>query len=399
MLPRFLLAATISVVFCLPCVGQEIPFGAIVESPFAAELDSIGELIELKVDDGQLGLFRRWDLKIDRENVDETAESLLEAEIQRQLNRGMPEKHARRMAEMKAEGGLFGGMETEKSAAYAASNFMRRLHSNLGGGGTSSGGGGGSKRWQFRGRDYTMAMRIEGEYMQMKLSDDSLSGFEFQLVESPQDGVFLFRYSTFDTIVNFVQRKEKACLSYATAEEAKVLCGANYDELLKNHSGPMNAYLIRLWEELGISDPVSLSTPEVVTASTEILRSIQEDEMMVFGLMESLGSDSLSTREKAASELRTGFYKWKYWVDSSAEKFEYDKISQEHLSKIRKGSPSTKAQDYANSLDLADAKTLVRVLELANDEQRPFVVQQLRSVTGQKLTDLADWREHLSIEN
>ena len=91
MLPRFLLAATISVVFCLPCVGQEIPFGAIVESPFAAELDSIGELIELKVDDGQLGLFRRWDLKIDRENVDETAESLLEAEIQRQLNRGMPE--------------------------------------------------------------------------------------------------------------------------------------------------------------------------------------------------------------------------------------------------------------------------------------------------------------------
>lgn len=158
-------------------------------------------------------------------------------------------------------------------------------------------------------------------------------------------------------------------------------------------------YLIELWKELGISDPVSLSTPEVVTSSTEILRSIQEDEMMVFGLMESLGSDSLSTREKAASELRTGFYKWKYWVDSSAGKFEYDKISQEHLNKIRKGSPSTKAQDYANSLDLADAKTLVRVLELANDEQRPFVVQQLRSVTGQKLTDLADWREHLSIEN
>ena len=178
--PRFLLAATISLAFCLPCVGQEIPFGAIVESPFAAELDSIGELIELKVDDGQLGLFRRWDLKINRENVDETAESLLEAEIQRQLNRGMPEKHARRMAEMKAEGGLFGGMETEKSAAYAASNFMSRLHSNL---------------------------------------------------------------------------------------------------------------------------------------------------------------------------------------------------------------------------DFADPKTLVRVLELANDEQRPFVVQQLRSVTGEKLTDLADWREHLSIEN
>jgi len=228
MLFRFFLAATISLAFCLPCVGQEIPFGAIVESAFAAELDSIGELIELQVDDGQIGLFRRWNLKIDRENVNETAESRLEAEIQRQVNRGMPEKHARRIAEMKAEEraerDAFGGMETEKNAAYAASKFMSRLHSNLGGGGTSSGGGGGSKRWQFRGGDYTMAMRIEGEYMQMKLSDDSLSGFEFQLVESPQDGVFLFRYSTFDTIVNFVQRKEKACLSYATGEEAKVLC-------------------------------------------------------------------------------------------------------------------------------------------------------------------------------
>ena len=121
--------------------------------------------------------------------------------------------------------------------------------------------------------------------------------------------------------------------------------------------------------------------------------------MMVFGLMESLGSDSLSTRDEAASKLRTGFYKWRYWIDSSEDRFEYDKISKEHLNKVRKGSPGTKAQDYANSLDFSDAKTLVRVLELAIDEQRPFVVQQLRSVTGEKLTDLADWREHLSIEN
>jgi len=100
-------------------------------------------------------------------------------------------------------------------------------------------------------------------------------------------------------------------------------------------------------------------------------------------------------------------------VDNTADKFEYDKISKEHLDKARKGSPGTSAQDFARSLDLTDAKTLVGVLELANDEQKQIVVQQLelandeqkqivvqqlRSVTGEELTSLADWKEHLSIE-
>ena len=136
----------------------------------------------------------------------------------------------------------------------------------------------------------------------------------------------------------------------------------------------------------------------MVTAAIEILQSIQDDEMKVCGLMESLGSDSLATRKEAASELRTGFYKWKYWGEITADKFEYDKISQEHLNTARKGSPGTRAQDYARSLDFTDVKTLVGVLELANDEQRPIVEQQLQSVTGEKLTSLADWKEHLSIE-
>jgi len=366
MLPRFLLAAAVAVVLCTQSIGQEIPFAAIVDSAFGEQQEAIGELIELQVKDGDLSLFRRWTLKIDRETVNETPESRLEAAIQRDVDRGVPEDFARRRAERKAEQDRLHGAKEKRGASY----FMKRIHSNLGGGGTSSSGMNGTRTLSFRGRDYTMTMRIDGEYLQMKLAENNVDGFEIQVVESPEDGLFLFRYNSFDTIVNFVQRKGMAKLSYCAGDEAKVLSGTNYEELLKSHSDPMNAYLIGLWKELGISEPVSLRKPEAMTAAIEILQSIQEDEMKVFGLMESLGSDSLTARKEAASELRTGFYKWKHWVDNTADKFEYDKISQEHLDKARKGSPGTSAQDYARSLDLTDAKTLVGILELANDEQR-----------------------------
>jgi len=69
-------------------------------------------------------------------------------------------------------------------------------------------------------------------------------------------------------------------------------------------------------------------------------------------------------------------------------KFEYDKISKEHLKKNIKGSPGTPSQDYANSLDLNNPKTLLQILEFAGEEQRSTVVEQLQAVTVRRLKSL-----------
>ena len=395
MLTRFLLSATVVLSLGFQAWSQEEPFNAVFKSAYSAEKDAVGALIELQTKDGQLGLSRRWGLQIDRENAndDQTDESRLEAAIQRHIDLGRPEEFARMMAERelgRAGAGMFGGQNP------AVCMFMSRLHQNLGGGGSGSSSSGAKLTRRFRGDRYSMSMGIDGQQIKMKLFDDGENGFEVQVVESPESEIFLFRFNSLDMVVNYVQRDGEAKLSYIVGDEADVLKGSSYEEILANHPGPMNNYLLALWDELGIVEPISLSNPEAMKAAVAVLDSIQNDEDEVLELMEALDSDSLSAREGAAAELSKSFFKWKYWIEKSKSKFEYDKISKDHLKKVVKGSPGTPAQDYANSLDLTGPKTLLRILELANEEQRPIVVGQLQSVTGEEFREVSAWREFIS---
>ena len=241
-----------------------------------------------------------------------------------------------------------------------------------------------------------MALVIDDNDLRMKLFDDGKDQFQIQISESTEDGLFVFQFVSLESIVKFVQRDGEAKFSYVVGDEANVLTGVNYGEILENHPGPVNSYLLALWDELGIAEPISLSTPEAMKAAIAILDSIQNDEVQVLQLMEELTSDSLGDRKAAVSTLSKNFYKWKYWIEKSKEKFEYDEISKGHLNKILKGSPGTIAQDFANSLDLSNPKTLLQILESASDEQQTVVVKQLQGITGEKFEEVSDWREHLS---
>lgn len=388
---KFLLAVSVVASFTHSLHGQDEPFSALYDSKFVEQKKSIGQLIEMQIMDNELQLSRRWQVLLDREEVDETPESKLEAAIEKRVEQGWPEKRAREIVarEMK-HAHEFGG---EQNPVVA---FMTKMHEALGGGGHSKSGGGERSRCRFRGHGQSMGALVEDGYVELDLTEEGLDGFDIKVVDSPEESVFLFRFSSLDEIVNLRQRKGEIKFSYIVGDEANVLTASSFNELLEKHPKPVNDYLIALWEELGVVAPLSLSNPEAMTAAITILDSIHDDEMQVFGLLEALGADSLSGREVAADELKSGLYKWRYWVDKLKGDFEYDKISQEYLSKVLKYAPATPAQDYASSLDFADVITLVQVLESANDEQKATVQEQLKLVTGEQREDVAAWKEYLS---
>jgi len=399
MLYRFLLAATIAIFVAGQSSGQEDPVAAIFDSEYVKHKDAIAALIELQTDaDGNLGFARRWELQMDRENANETEESRLEAAVQRHIDAGKPERFARMMAERELGGRRMGGggFGMFGEANPAVCQYMGRLHTQLGGGGMSSSGSGRQMRTSYRGDRYSMSLNVEGRNLQMKLFDDGDNQFDIHISESPSKGLFVFRFNSFDTVVQFVQRDGEARFSYIAGEEANVVTGTSYADIVERHPGPMYTYLHALWDQVGILEPMTFAEPEALKASIAVLDSMQNDESEVLELMETLNSDSLGDRKEAAATLTAGFYKWKYWIKKSKGEFQFDKISKDHLKKILKSSPGTRAQDYASSLDFTKPKTLLRVLEAADEEQKAIVVGQLQSVTGEQFSDVSDWQEYVA---
>lgn len=341
----------------------------IQESNFAKITSPLSNLIQMAIVDGQIELVKNWELQLRRQNTDKTNEELAEQEIQKQIDRGIPEEIARRMAERGNRMGM------EKSGIGLA---FQEIHQVFGPGSRGSGGNANNRQWRFSNAQMSGELKKSTERISLRLTDEN-AGIQLEIMEVDQDRL-TFRLTHNDGILDFNQKNGRVRLAIIQGETASVAVAENYDELLEKHADDLNEKLFPIWDSLGLQKPLSFSSPVVAAAAIEKLESIERDAMEVVVHLEALSGDSLKARDEAEAALRQSYYKWAELIETHREEIKFDERAAKRLEKIEQASPATPYQDYVNSQDFNDPNTLIQLLKHVPEDKRAFLKEKIESL-------------------
>ncbi len=335
--------------------------------------DSMDGLIKLVVVDGRLCMLKNWRKDDARARTGEDQEDRLDDETLKLIERGIPEKHARKLAERRVQMGIM-----PPSAKRLEKVFSEIAGRTAGSSSNSSGEDNWERRFRAGGLD-ARARRI-GE--QMRFEFNTQGGIELSFLDDEDD--FKIRLFTDSGVFYIHQNVERTQFVLIRGEDAKVFVADDYYQLREKHSEIIESELLPVLKEIGISEPMTLDGEDSLEVALDILEAHQDDWMKVQGLLDGLQSDSISGREAAYQKLLNGYYKWYGLIDELKSELKLDESAEAKLNKVLTAAPGTTVQDYVMELDLLnDKKELLRLLKVVPENESAPVISQLKELTGE----------------
>jgi hypothetical protein len=161
-----------------------------------------------------------------------------------------------------------------------------------------------------------------------------------------------------------------------------------------------NKILFPLFQHLGIQMPMDEMAPHVFKFALVRLEQIQNiDEEEVQQLINDLDSDSYKIRKTASEKLAEGFVRWSAQIEKYLKDESLTLEVKSRLNEIASERGKSEMDKLlADQKLLESPKFLIKTFDVANDEQKNLVADQLEKVTGQNHgTDLDAWKNWLSI--
>ncbi len=146
--------------------------------------------------------------------------------------------------------------------------------------------------------------------------------------------------------------------------------------------------------------PMDEMAPHVFKFALVRLEQIQNiDEEEVQQLINDLDSDSYKIRKTASEKLAEGFVRWSAQIEKYLKDESLTLEVKSRLNEIASERGKSEMDKLlADQKLLESPKFLIKTFDVANDEQKNLVADQLEKVTGQNHgTDLDAWKNWLSI--
>ena len=159
-----------------------------------------------------------------------------------------------------------------------------------------------------------------------------------------------------------------------------------------------NKVLFPLLQQLGIRMPMDKTDPHVLKSALTRLEMQSSDEEEVQQLIKDLGSGSYETRKTASEKLTEGFDRWSAQIEKSLQDESLTFETKARLKGIASENPKSETDILLTDQKLLESpEFLISLFDVATDDQKTFVAEQLKKVTGQNLgTDLDAWKKWLS---
>lgn len=365
------------------------------DGAFEKVADKMEKLLQLKWKGDGIVLNRDWDeRKKKKKKKKATKEEELEEVIEQMVEQGVPEDHARRLAEMQVLrgrdlGGGFGRHRSEVEKAFFA---------------ISSGGSSGSSR--------------SGERRRLTFSNGTITGtafilnedfkFVFEETDSPRrsfevrdtgEGQFKFTFAHDEHFLRFLQTEEGTVqLIWIDGGEANAYVAENFSEFINEHPQPTNNLLLPVLERLGIKMPMGKTDPLVLSAALAHLERMQVNaDEQVAKLLKDLDSSSFKVRQAASEKLAEGYEGWAGQIENQLADSSVSPEAKLRLKKIVNNSEKSEIVLFMEEhRSLETPSFLVKLLEFAEDDQKSVVLEQLRKVTGEDNGESLDaWKASL----
>lgn len=389
--PTTLFFICVATIFAGNCFAQQQQirrpdFGV---GPLEEVAEEVGGLLQLQWKDQNIALKRDWDERKKKVEKDEE----LEGAIEKLVEGGVDERRLRILTG-RALGNPFGKERTGVEEAFF------KIQSGLGGGGSSSSGGSGMRKGlSFSTRGLSGRASLDGDDVRFSFTETEESERNFEFRDNT-NGKLHFMFSYDQLFIRFIQSEEGSTqLIWVEGDKVNAYVGRTFSDFVNENPQAANKLLFPLFQQLGIQIPMDKTDPHVLNSALTRLEQMQIiDEEEVKQLIKDLGSDSYETRKTASEKLAEGFDRWSAQIEKSLKDESLTFEAKARLKEIASDNVKSETDMLLTGQKLMESpEFLIGLFEVATDEQKTFVADQLEKVTGQNHgTDLGAWKEWLS---
>ena len=375
----FLFCLFVSIPDFLSAQPSTAPFE---DGPLQDISEKMSELVRLKIVNRKLELRRDWGESARRGD----RQDQIDKEVEKLKARGFDQNTAVRLAERIQR---TADSETPFSTAFFA------LTSNLSGSlqRTSSG----SKRtMKFRNPNMSASaqLTIPENDVQMLFGERKEPNRQLVLAQS-DDGMFVFKYSGDDFLVELRQEKNGRVQLVRMLEEKKeTYQGLDFVGLRKQHPEIIDQWLLPLMEHSGVSIPVLAENEEIVDAVLAKLEAFSQRADEFERLVKQLNAREYETRNMATEKIVANRSLWQGQIEKKLEQQQLPLETRVRLqSAMSLNHEESQVDQLIRDQDLLNSpEYLVSLLGVANANQSKLIVRRLKQITGLPFSTAAQWR-------
>ena len=351
--------------------------------------EEMGGLLRLEWKDKNIALKRDWDKRKKKVEKDEE----LEDAIEKLIERGVDERRLKQLA-ARDLGNIFGEERPGVEEAFFA------IQSKLGGGGGSSriGSGRPNSRYSFTARGLSGSAYLGNFDTRFTFEESKALERKFEFRDNGI-GRLYFTFSCDQLFIRFIQNeKGNTQLIWVEGDKVNAYVGRTFSDFVNDNPQAANKVLFPLLQQLGIRMPMDKTDPHVLKSALTRLEMQSSDEEEVQQLIKDLGSGSYEKRKTASERLTEGFDRWSAQIEKSLQDESLTFETKARLKGIASENPKSETDILLTDQKLLESpEFLISLFDVATDDQKTFVAEQLKKVTGQNLgTDLDAWKKWLS---
>ncbi len=365
----------------------------VAEGPLVAASEHTAAMMQLRLDDGVL--------RLDREAIERRG---------READNGDEADRGGRAERIQLRGG--GNVQVQGQAVIQLragagdpepiEKLFARLQAAEGGRGSSMAMGGDQRQRSFRGERLSAALESGDKRIRLRIEErrgDARRTLE--LLDDPE-GTTRIQITSIDGELILINQSPDGALRIVAVEAAaaRVMASPSFKHFYGRYGEWFEQVLVPALETLGVRPPLTPAHEAVIEATLARLRpDDKQREQQGRELIEALDDDAFTRREEATEALIRGYGEFR---DLVMEKLRKDDISAEMRMRLQQvmdagEEEGATAADVVTHFDLLDDPAhLVRVLEKADADDRPHVVERLKAVTGEDYGEDADaWKDWL----
>ncbi|MFW5690611.1 MAG: hypothetical protein ACOCXY_02240 [Planctomycetota bacterium] len=356
-------------------------------NPFKKHAKPIGQLLKLKWEGKSLQVDREhWG----REGDVKTKEHRKAELIKKFTARGMPEKFAKRQAEMLVDRAPLEDAfaELRKSAGSfrsAMSNTNGMLYKSF--------------RGKDLGGDITQSdtaltievMEMVGDTRRLRVSDSPSGLFLLNLIQPAGKTVLILNQD----------EDGKVRLVHIDGDDVHNYKADSFLELYREHTAYVNETLFPAIRSVGVTLPLGPYDDRIVSAVFSRLKGELTDaeRKRVNGILDDLEASDYPTRQAATEKLKKNYFRWRPVIQKAMKERKFSREAKSRLEGVIAANAT--ADQYGQIIDglglLKSPVYLVELVDRSKGEDRKAAIKHLRKVTGQDIgDDVKAWRAWLA---
>lgn len=372
----------LSLMFFSSSVGQSVPSLKFEKSPLNDISREIGNLIRLQWAGDNIEFSQDWP------EIDE--QTLLEKQIQAMVDRGWDRERAERLTSRRAGFGFRNKHPLDKQFHVVVATM-----------GTSTGGGGGNgyRHYDFTNKQVAGSMERHDDEFELEFRD--ATSFDQRFILRDPDGKSLsFLYIDKNLTIDFRQLDSGQVRLAVIEDEPHMFVAQNYRSLVNDQPEVVNQLLSPLFTHLGIIEPYTSQSPEILNAlMNQLVAQSDSDNIKVGELVEAIDS----TREKrerdaALQQLADGFDFWKASIESFSTNEVISEETRRMLKELIAAAPDHRARTFIKQNGLMkQPKVFIGLLsDRKKGTDNQLIIEHLQSLTQQEFgDDVKAWNKWL----